>query len=42
MAMRFFICYDYIVMIVIVKIVINEKESCQNALYKIYIYIYYI
>ena len=42
MAMRFLICYDYIVMIVIVMIVINEKESCQNGLYKIYNYILYI
>ena len=29
-------------MIVIVMIVINEKESCQNGLYKIYNYILYI
>ena len=42
MAMRFLICYDYIVMIVIVMIVINEKESCQNGRYKIYNYILYI
>ncbi len=42
MAMRFLICYNYIVMIVIVMIVINEKESCQNGLYKIYNYILYI
>ena len=35
MAMRFLICYDYIVMIVIVMIVINEKESCQNGRYNI-------
>ena len=42
MEMRFLICYNYIVMIVIVMIVINEKESCQNGLYKIYNYILYI
>ena len=42
MVMRFLICYNYIVMIVIVMIVINEKESCQNGLYKIYNYILYI